>query len=439
MYDVAVVRYEKPLESLRETVGLAGGLGGISSNSKVFIKPNFCQWREGVSFPKYGVLTTARLIEDMVTLVKERDVKDITIVEGAVEIEKKPESTLQQLARGMGLDTLAKRYGVKMIDVLRSPFARVTAGGVTLSVNRDVLEADHLINMPVLKTHTQTVVSLGIKNLKGLLSIPSRKKCHSVNPDTDLTYHLARLPDFFSPSLTIMDGIYTLERGPLITGRAYRSNIIIASRDVYSADKVGATMLGIGPDTVPHLALAALNQGRTTDLSDINIRGGIDVRTALKPHAWEFEQNETGDLPLYFERAGVRGLTYPQADTTMCTYCADFIYYVIWGILMAENRDKPFDDVEILHGKALDPSGDHRHTLLVGQCQVKRNSENPLINHCVRINGCPPSSEDLLEAYAELGIDLPHDFLERIRTSPETLMKRYAGNPEFDESFYKVR
>ncbi|UCC59293.1 MAG: DUF362 domain-containing protein [Dehalococcoidia bacterium] len=439
MYDVAVVRYERPLESLREAVELAGGLESISRDSKVFIKPNFCQWYEGVSFPKYGVLTTARLIEDMVLLLKERDVTDITLVEGVVEIERKPESMLQKVARGMGLDILANRYGMKMIDVLRSPSARVTAGGVTISVNRDVLQADHLINMPVLKTHSQTVVSLGLKNLKGLLSIPSRKKCHSINPHTDLTYHLAKLLDFFSPSLTIMDGIYTLERGPLITGRAYRSNIIIASKDPYSADKVGTTLLGIGPDTVPHLTLAATNLGRTPDLSDINIRGGIDVRTALKPHLWEFEQNESGDLPMYFERAGVRGLTYPQADTTMCTYCADFIYYVIWGVLMAENRDKPFDDIEVLHGKALDPSGIHKHTLLVGQCQVKRNSKNPLINHCVNINGCPPSREGLLEAYAELGIDLPHDFLERMRTSSETYMKRYAGNPEFDESFYKIQ
>jgi hypothetical protein len=122
----------------------------------------------------------------------------------------------------------------------------------------------------------------------------------------------------------------------------------------------------------------------------------------------------------------------------MCTYCADFISYIIQGILMAENRDKPFDDIEVLHGKIIEPTEGHKHTLLVGQCQVKKNSENPLVNHCVKIKGCPPSKKELLAAYAEIGIKLPDDFLQRMDKVPETFMKRYTNNPDFDESFYMV-
>ena len=40
MYDVAVVKYEKPFESLKKAVNLAGGIDGISIQSKVVIKPN---------------------------------------------------------------------------------------------------------------------------------------------------------------------------------------------------------------------------------------------------------------------------------------------------------------------------------------------------------------------------------------------------------------
>ena len=438
MYDVAVVRYEKPLVSLREAVDLAGGLGAVTPDSKVVIKPNFCQWYDGVNFPKYGVLTTSRMIEDILILLKEQGVTDISIVEGAVEIEKKPESTLHLLARGIGLDTLSQRYGLKIIDSLRGSFTKVTAGNLTLSVNRDTLAADYVFNIPVLKTHSQVMVSLGIKNLKGLLNIPSRKKCHTPEHGHDLNYHLARLPELLPTSLTVIDGIYTLERGPLITGKAYRSNIIIASKDVFSADKVGSTMLGIDPQTVPYLVYMAQNNGRPAYISDINIRGEVDIKTALKPHEWSFDQNETGDLPVFFERSGIKGITYPQADNTMCTYCADFIYYIIQGILMAENRDRPFDDIEVLHGKIIEPTEGHKHTLLVGQCQVKRNSENTRINHCVKIKGCPPSKKELLAAYAELGIKLPDDFLQRMDKIPETFMKRYTNNPDFDESFYTV-
>ena len=439
MYDVAVVKYEKPLVSLSQAIDLAGGLGTIVPNSKVVVKPNFCQWFEGANFPKYGVITTSRLIEDILILLKEQGVNDISIIEGVVEIEKKPESTLQLVARGIGLDTLSQRYGVKIIDALRGSFTKVTAGDVTLSVNQDILAADYVINMPVLKTHSQTMVSLGIKNLKGMLNIPSRKKCHTPKHGHDLDYHLARLPELLPTSFTVIDGIYTLERGPLITGKAYRSNIIIATKDVFSADKVGTTMLGIDPETVPYLVYTAQNNGRTADLGDINIRGEVDIKTALKPHEWAFVQNDTGDLPLFFERSGIKGITYPQADNTMCTYCADFIYYIIQGILMAQNRDRPFDDIEVLHGKIIEPTEGHKHTLLVGQCQVKKNSENTRVNHCVKIKGCPPSKKELLAAYAELGIKLPDDFLQRMDRIPETFMKRYMNNPDFDESFFMVK
>jgi len=438
MYDVAVVKYEKPLESLRKAVDLAGGFGRLSSNSKVFIKPNFCLWHRGIVFPRYGVLTTARMVEDVVVLLKEHGVEDITLVEGIVEIDVEDRSMLDLVVEGMGLDKLTKRYGVKFIDVLRGSFTRVTAGDMPLSVNRDILEADYTVNMPVLKTHSQTMVSLGIKNLKGLLSIPSRKRFHNRKEDVDLNYNLARLPGIISPSINIADGIYTLERGPLYTGAAHRSDIILVSQDLISADKVGSTLLGIEPRTVPHIAHAARNNGRPVDLSDVNIKGGLDITTLLKPHNWEFEQNEAGDLPMFFERVGIKGITYPQADTTMCTYCADFILYVIMGILSARNREQTFDDIEVLHGKIKDPHAGHKHTLLVGQCQVKRNANNPLINHCVKINGCPPSRKDLVRAYEELGIELPDDFMERMARHPTTFTRKYEGKPEFDDSFYLI-
>ena len=103
--------------------------------------------------------------------------------------------------------------------------------------------------MPVLKTHGQAMVSLGIKNLKGLIDQSSRKLFHNGNAHTDLDYHLARLAEVVPTCFTIIDGIYTLERGPNLIGDARRSDIIIASKDLLSGDKVGAAMLGIPPQT----------------------------------------------------------------------------------------------------------------------------------------------------------------------------------------------
>ncbi len=51
-----------------------------------------------------------------------------------------------------------------------------------LMFNADILHSDFVIDLPTMKAHNQTIVSLGIKNLKGMINIPSRKKCHNADP-----------------------------------------------------------------------------------------------------------------------------------------------------------------------------------------------------------------------------------------------------------------
>lgn len=440
MFEVAVVKYEKPYDSLHKAIDLCNGFEKLTKYSRVFIKPNLVVWHKGVNFPKYGVLTTARLIEDCVVLLKEHGVKDIAIGEGSVELEKTSESIVDLAAKGMGLEMLAKRYGVKIIDVLKSVFVKVAVDDVKISINKEAMESDFLIDMPVLKTHSQAKVSLGIKNLKGLININSRKIFHNADPNTNLDFYLSKLPDIISPSLIITDGIYTLERGPLYNGRAHRSNMIIATKDLISADLVGSTILGIDPADIPYIKQAAARKRRKYDLSDIKILGGLDIKKILMPHRWEFLQGESGDLPVSFERAGIKGIRFPEQDKTICTYCSVFINYVVLGIFMSKNKDRPFNDIEILDGKIQEPTGKHKHTILVGQCQVNKNGKNPLINNCVKIKGCPPKKEDFLKAYKEVGIELPDNFIEWMDKSPELLhMKKYTNSPDFEPSFYKIQ
>ncbi len=438
MYNVAVVKYEKPYESLKQAIDTAGGLGEISDNSKVIIKPNIVVWTIGTNFPKFGVITTARMIEDIVIILNEHGVRDLTLVEGIVEQEKNSESLLPLAAKGMGLDTLTKRYGLKFIDVNKGNFTRVTLGDVKLSVNSDIFEADYIIDMPVMKTHSQCIVSLGEKNLKGLLKIASRKRCHNKDQSKDLDYHVSKFADMLSPSLTIIDGIYSLEYGPGFTGNAHRSDLIIVSKDMISADKVGAKLLGYDSESVPHIALSAKNKDRATDLSDVNIKGNVDINDAAKLHKYSFERNKTDDMPLRFEQMGIKGIRLPAVDNTICTYCATFMNYIVLGILMSKNTDKSFDDIEILYGKIQEPSGKNKHTLLVGQCQVKLNSNNPMINNCQAIDGCPPSKDDFIKAYSNLGIELPDNPVEWMKTALGIFDRKYASQPEFDETFYKA-
>src|SRR3990172_70987 len=114
---VVIVRYEKPLESVRKAVDLSGGLDHLPSNAKGFVKPNIVFWTRLGPFPKWGVITTSRVINDMIVLLKERGIDDISIGEGTVVYNPKDYETTAHAFETLGYNSLKKRYGVKCINV----------------------------------------------------------------------------------------------------------------------------------------------------------------------------------------------------------------------------------------------------------------------------------------------------------------------------------
>jgi uncharacterized protein (DUF362 family) len=434
---VAVVRYERPLESVRRAVDLAAGLDSLPARAKVFVKPNIIYWTRKTVFPKYGVITTSRVVEDAVALLKERGVEDITIGEGLVTLSPKDRETPAHAFETLGYNRLAGRYGVKVLDLHQRPFEKVDlGGGVTLAFNADFLASDFLVNLPVLKCHAQTIVSLGIKNLKGLIDIPSRKKCHSGDPQRDLHYMVGKLANRIPPSLTILDGIYTNERGPLFDGSARRTDVLVASSDMLAADMAGAQILGYAPSEIPHLVHAARDQGRSLDPSGIELRGEA-IADFARRHEHAFPYNEDGTLPLPMDKMGVKGLSYRKYDLSLCTYCSPVNGVVLWSIAKAW-KGKPWDGVEILTGKTMKPTPGMKKTILLGKCMVQANKGHPDIREMIAVKGCPPSPREIVEALRKAGIEVDPAHLEGIETYPGMFMRRYEKRPEFQESFYRI-
>jgi len=315
-------------------------------------------------------------VEDMIIILKEKGIKDITVGEGMV-IKTDDRETAEHAFETLGYNIFKKRYGVKILNVFERPFKKVALEeGMELSFNIDYLESDFLVNIPVLKTHGQTVVSLGCKNLKGLLDIESRKKCHNPDPEKDLHYMISLIQKTLPPSMTLIDGIYTNERGPMF-GDVKRSNILIASKDMLSADITGAKVLGYEAEKVPHLFLIAEKAGRNTDMSDIEIRGE-EIEDVITPHEYAVPYSEDGRLSMDLYGMGVRGLTCRNPGTTICTYCVGLLGLMTTAIGLAW-RGEAWDKVEILSGKTMKPSPGMNKTILLGKCMYKLNKDNPLI------------------------------------------------------------
>lgn len=436
---VSIVKYEKPFDSVRKAVELAGGLPEIGASAKVVIKPNIVMWNKFVPFPKWGVITTTRVIEDMVVLLKEKGVEDITIIEGIVVADPRDKETATHAFETLGYSELNKKYGVKAVNVFEHPFRKTPIDEeLTLNFSEFVLDADFVVNIPVLKTHTQTVTSMGIKNLKGLIDIPSRKKCHSPDPVKNLHYMVSKLSDPMPPMFTIVDGIYTNERGPGLGGRAHRKDILIASSDVLSADMVSCNVLGHPVTSVPHLEFAAQSQNRPMDLSDIEVKG-LSVEDVASPHEYDFPYATDEDgtqLPEPMKKFGMTGLSYRKYDLTMCTYCSPTNGLII-GALVSAYKGKPFDDVEILTGKSMKPTPGKKKTILVGKCMVKAHKNNPDINEMIPINGCPAKVDNIKEALAKAGIHPDPEVFEKAHLHAGSFMRYYKDNEAFDENFFK--
>jgi len=434
---VSVVRYEKPGESVRTAVQRSGGLDLMPSGSKVFIKPNVVFWTSKTDFPKWGVVTTSRVVEDTVVLLKEHGIRHITIGEGPALPRPNDRETPARAFRRLGYYDLKDRYGVRVINTFEHPFERIRVDdNATLDFSREILKSDFVVNLPVLKTHAQTVVSLGIKNLKGTIDFDSRKKCHNADPGKDLHYMVSRLFLPMPPMFTLLDGIYTNERGPNTDGKARRTNLLVASWDVLSADMVGAKILGYSPSEVPYIVHAAREKKKPIDFSDIEVVGER-MEDVAAHHDFAFPYNQAGTLPLSMEKMGITGLAYRKYDLTICTFCSRLNRLMLMAIASAW-KGKPFPEVEVLSGKVMKPTPGRKKTILLGKCVSESNRRDEGTREMIPIKGCPPDPKNAYKALIRAGIDVDPEWFDHPEKLQQVHMKRYLGKPEFDELFYRV-
>ena len=427
---VALKRYESSPDSLRDLIDLCGGFERLKASDRVFIKPNLVALDDRYPMPLYGVFTTTRLVHDMVTVLKGFGIRHITIGEGSVRGKDFGVPTMG-IFRALGYPRLQERYGVKLVDLLEGPFEDVDFGDFRLEISRPILEADFLVNMPVLKTHNQAILSLGLKNLKGSLSLESRKFCHGRGRSLD--HHLSLFAEKIRPALSVLDGIYGLEKGPFYLGKALVMNAMAASKDPLALDVAGAFLAGMDPAQVPHIREYADRHGLPLDLGSYELRGAPiqELRRSLK---WDNTWREDNTGPKAWDRLGIFGISLPKYDHTLCTGCSG-LYGPILTMVMASYSGPPASEIEILTGKAMTPSGRAGKTMLLGNCMIKENRKDPAILEAVAVKGCPPSLESVFEGLEACGIQARQDIYGGFR---QTLVDRYKGKEGFDEGFYYI-
>jgi uncharacterized protein (DUF362 family)/Pyruvate/2-oxoacid:ferredoxin oxidoreductase delta subunit len=240
------------LDAVRRAVTAAlaplGGIGRFACpGMRVLLKPNLL----AVAEPEQAVTTHRAVVQAVV--------EQVQAAGGTVLIGDSPGGALKNgppVYRKSGMVDLATQTGASLVPFEEVAWKRLN--GADYFIARPVLEADLVINLPKLKTHSLTLFTGAVKNLFG--TIPGTRKrevhCRALGM-RDFGQVLVDVLELVPTALTIMDGVLGQEgNGPGAGGTPRHYGCLAASADPVALDAVIAQALGYRPGEVLHLAQA---------------------------------------------------------------------------------------------------------------------------------------------------------------------------------------
>jgi uncharacterized protein (DUF362 family) len=253
----------------------------IKKGSKVLLKPNFLKESE----PEDCIITHPTVIE----VVAEK-----VIEAGATPIigDSPAFGSVAKVARRIGLDKVAERLGIDIIELDKPRKVSINCGGkeFSLTVSSRALDVDAIINLPKLKVHVQVLFTAGVKNLYGCVS-GKQKAWRHFKAKNDLEWYADMLIanyQLVKPVFTIVDGVVAMqEKGPT-GGRPKDVSLLVGGIDVIALDRVIAEILSVNPDDVPILRAAKRLGVGEQDLLKIEIAG--EGLSSVKVHDFIFPE-----------------------------------------------------------------------------------------------------------------------------------------------------
>lgn len=219
------------------------------SGSRVLVKPNLLM----PARPELAVLTHPMVVRAVCEYILAGG--------GRVQVSDSPATASLNRVLNVG----GYKDAFKGMDVTFQSFVRLDKVDIgqpygTIDIARDVLEADLIINLPKLKTHSGMLLTLGIKNLFGCVVGLQKPKWHLKCGDHPEIFAglLTQIYRVVNPALTIVDGIMALEgQGPGTSGDPRHLGVLVGSRNTVAVDMAICSMLCLPFDKLPTLKAAA--------------------------------------------------------------------------------------------------------------------------------------------------------------------------------------
>lgn len=259
---VVKVQGNSAYDITRRLIQELGGMGKfISKQDVVMIKPNI-GWNRTI---EQAACTNPDVLKAIIEAVLNAKAKKVIIMDHTCH---KADDTY----RRSGIAEMGKKMGadVRHADENRLVIYDFKGEGLKRwPVFRDFLEIDKFINVPILKHHGSAGLTIGMKNLYGILG-GRRGKLHR-----NMGANIADLANGYKTDLTIVDAYRVLMRNGPVGGRLSDVELkktVIASANIMEADVVSADVFGADPKKYEFLQAAEERKMGTTDLKKIQIR-----------------------------------------------------------------------------------------------------------------------------------------------------------------------
>ena len=207
------------------------------------IKPNLL----GQILPSEGATTHPEVAAGLIEYLQENGFHNIVLLEGSWVGDLTGEAV-----RYCGYDRICSTYNVPFWDMQREPGVRTDCAGLELTICKSALDIEFMINVPVLKGHCQTKITCALKNMKGLVPNGEKRRFHRMG----LHEPVAHLSAGIRQDFILVDSIcgdLAFEDG----GNPVQQDRLIAAVDPVLCDSYGCQVIGIDPESVGYIKMAA--------------------------------------------------------------------------------------------------------------------------------------------------------------------------------------
>lgn len=289
--DVGIARGSSMEDAVREAVRLAGGMDFIQEGQTVLIKPNV------TGAAKAPTTTNAEVLYATIKLVAQRGPKRIIVADRSFSpnFDTRAPKTVDVMQRVGHIDAVNQAIHDAKAPVVAVGLEDAPAEFERLGLPADIehwrkiqppaathwpngfelaellFRVDHVINVPVIKTHFQAWFTMSMKAFVGMSHHRSRKEFHETwtgegslfdqkrtasrrrgikkDPSeeareiTPFVNRIAELNLGIKPAMNILDGSESFVFGGPSTGDTAQGKVIVASRDRIAADATGVAVL----------------------------------------------------------------------------------------------------------------------------------------------------------------------------------------------------